>query len=352
LDVDALLRRSVVGMKPPVYPGPEAGVLRMDANTNLIGRNPAVERGLRRAASLDLNQYPSCLSDELRESIARLHGLSADEVVVGDGSDEILELLFKAFCNPDDRVAVPVPSFIMYEFFAKLHLTRLMEIPLREGWGLDVDAILACRPKLVLVASPNNPTGNAFPRSDLERLLRESPGLVLVDEAYADFCGQDFSADVRKHENLLVTRTLSKSHGLAGLRVGYGLANPVLMRRLWCAKTPLTLSAVSEAIALEALADLGFMREGVEIVKRERVRLAAEFRALGFRPEPTDANFMIVDLGTPSGPARAFLRSRGIVTREMGDFKGLERHLRCTVGRPEHNDRLLEALRAWKAGAS
>ncbi len=349
MDIEKLLRRSVAGMEPPTYPGPEPGFLRMDANTNLIGRNPAVERVARRMAAIELNQYPSCLSDDLRDAIAREHGLSRDEVVVGDGSDEVLDLLCKAFVNPGDLVACAAPSFVMYAFFGKLHLARVVEVPLRRpGWTLDVDALLGAGPKLVFVASPNNPTGNAVPPGDLERLVRGCPGLVLVDEAYADFCGQDFARRVREFENLIVSRTFSKSHGLAGLRVGYGLANRRLMARMLPAKTPLTLPAISEAIALEALADKTFMRETVEAVKRERVRLAEGARGLGLRPEPTDANFMIIDLGRASAPARAFLKGKGILTRDMGDFKGLENYLRVTVGRQEHNDRLIGALGEWK----
>jgi histidinol-phosphate aminotransferase len=322
----------------------------MDANTNLIGRNPAVDRVARRMGEIDLNQYPSCLSDALRDAIARAHGLSRDEVVVGDGSDEILDILSKAFLNPGDVVACATPSFVMYAFFGRIHLGKVVEVPLRRpGWGLDVDGLLAADPKLVFVASPNNPTGNAAPESDLLRLVRGSRGVVLVDEAYADFCGQDLAPRVREHENLVVSRTFSKSHGLAGLRVGYGLANRRLMERMLCAKTPLTLPAISEAVALEALADPGFVRETVEVVRRERVRLANLARGLGFRPEPTDANFMIIDLGSPSAPARAFLESRGILTRDMGDFKGLENYIRVTVGRPEHTDRLVAALAEWRA---
>jgi histidinol-phosphate aminotransferase len=325
----------------------------MDANTNLIGRNPAIERAARRIAEIDLNQYPSCLSDALREAVARLHGLRPDEVLVGDGSDEVLDVVCKAFLNPGDAVACPSPSFVMYAFFGRLHLAQVAEVPLRRpGWTLDVDAVLSVRPKVVFVASPNNPTGNAVPEADLERLIRACPGVVVVDEAYADFCGQDFARRVGEFENLVVSRTFSKSHGLAGLRVGYGVANRRLMEKLYCAKTPLTLSAISEAVALEALADRSFMADTVAAVRAERERLARLSRELGFRPEKTDANFMLVDLGGPSGPARAFLASKGVLTREMGDFKGLENYIRVTVGRPEHTDRLIAALREWKASCS
>jgi len=349
LDVENLVRRSLAGLEPQVYPSTERGLLLMDANTNLIGRNPAVDRAAQRLGSLDLQQYPSCLSDDLRAALAKEHGLSPDEILVGNGSDEILDVICKTFCNPGDLIAIPVPSFVMYAFFARIHLGSPVEAPLqRPEWQLDADLLLRLRPKILFVASPNNPTGNAFPKAVLERLIAESPGVVVVDEAYADFCGQDFASQVRRYENLIVTRTFSKSHGLAGLRVGYGAGNRRLMAKMECAKTPLTLSSISEAIALEALADKTFMKESVRVIQSERVRLAERLRELGFRPQKTDANFLIADLGRPSSGARAFLRGRGIVTRDMSDFKGLENYLRVTVGRPEHNDRLVAELKQWK----
>ena len=349
MDVEKLIRRSLAGLEPQVYPSTERGVLLMDANTNLIGRNPAVERAAKRLASIDLQQYPTCLSDDLRAALAKEHGLSSEEVLVGNGSDEILDVICKTFCNPGDLIAIPVPTFVMYAFFARVHLGSPVEAPLQgPSWQLDLDLILRVRPKILFVASPNNPTGNAFPKEDLERLITESPGVVVVDEAYADFCGQDFASQVRRFDNLIVTRTFSKSHGLAGLRVGYGASNRKLVARMECAKTPLTLSAISEAIALEALADKTFMKESVRVIQAERARLSDLLRELGFRPQKTDANFLIVDLGRPSDGARSFLRGRGIATREMSDFRGLENYLRVTVGRPEHNDRLVAELNRWK----
>ena len=353
MDVENLVRRSLAGLEPQVYPSTEKGALLLDANTNLIGRNPAVDRATKRLGSVDLSQYPTSLSDDLRAGIAQEHGLSPDEVLVGNGSDEVLDVVCKAFCNPGDIIGIPTPAFVMYSFFAKVHLGRAVEIPLRAPlWQLDVEMIARVRPKITFIASPNNPTGNAFPRADLERVLAESPGLVVVDEAYADYCGQDFASQVRRYENLIVSRTFSKSHGLAGVRVGYGLANRKILAKMECAKTPLTLNSISEAIALDALGDKTFLRESVRIVRAERLRLAELLRELGFRPQPTDANFMIVDLGAPSHVARRFLLERGIVTRAMGDFKGLENYLRVTVGRPEHTDRLVGELKNWVASCS
>jgi histidinol-phosphate aminotransferase len=353
LDVENLVRRSIAGLEPQVYPSTQRGALLLDANTNLVGRNPAPERVAKRLGSLDLTQYPSSLSDELRAGLAKEHGLSPGEILVGNGSDEVLDVICKAFCNPGDLIGIPTPAFVMYAFFAKVHLGSAVEIPLKTPlWQLDVEALLRVRPKIAFIASPNNPTGNAFPKADLDRVLAESPGLVVVDEAYADFCGQDFASQVRRYDNLIVTRTFSKSHGLAGLRVGYAVSNRKVVQKLECAKTPLSLGALSEAIALEALADKTFMRESVRVVRAERVRLAEQLRELGFRPQASDANFMIVDLGVPSEPARRYLAERGVVTRAMGDFKGLERYLRVTVGRPEHSDRLVSELKNWKASCS
>jgi histidinol-phosphate aminotransferase len=353
LDVETLVRRSIAGLEPQVYPCTQRGALLLDANTNLVGRNPALDRAAKRLGTLDLTQYPSSMSDELRTALAKEHGLSPGEVLVGNGSDEVLDVVCKAFCDPGDAIVIPTPAFVMYAFFAKVHMGRPVEIPLlAPSWQLDVEQIVRARPKITFIASPNNPTGNAFPKADLERILPESPGVVVVDEAYADFCGQDFASQVRRYDNLIVTRTFSKAHGLAGLRVGYALANRKLLQKLECAKTPLSLGSLSEAVALEALADRAFVKESVRVVREERVRLAERLRDLGFRPEPTDANFLIVDLGVPSEPARQYLADRGVITRAMGDFKGLERYLRVTVGRPEHSDRFVAELKNWKVSCS
>jgi histidinol-phosphate aminotransferase len=311
----------------------------MDANTNLVGTNPAAAR----VAALELNHYPSPVSADLCAAIARHHGLGPENVIVGNGSDEIIDFVTKAFVNPGDVVAVPSPTFVMYPFYARVNLARLAEVPLkRPGFGLDVDGLLRVKAKLLFVASPNNPTANAFSRESLESLLLASPGIVVIDEAYADFCGQDMAARVREHENLLVLRTFSKAHGLAGLRVGYALGNRELIDRLYCVKPPFTVGALPEAIAIEALKDLSFLRECVRVIAAERERIS---RAV--KTERSDANFLLIEVGD-GRRAREHLYSRRILTRDMGDFPGMGAYLRATIGRPEHNDRLLEALREWK----
>ena len=195
----SLIRRSLAGLEPQVYPSTEQGVLLMDANTNLIGRNPAVDRAAKRLATLDLQQYPTCLSDDLRAAVAKEHGLSPEEVLVGNGSDEILDVICKTFCNPGDPIAIPVPTFVMYAFFARVHLASPVEAPLQwPSWQLDVDLILRVRPKIAVRRVAEQSDGKRLPegrsgapdrgiagsrgrRRGLRRLLR--PGLRVAGAA-------------------------------------------------------------------------------------------------------------------------------------------------------------------------
>lgn len=335
MNVDDFLRRAIAGTKPPTYPGNDAGFLRMDANTNLIGPNPA-------ARGMELNHYPSAVSAELVSALEKKHGAP---VIVGDGSDEVIDFITKAFVNPGDVIAIPTPTFVMYAFYARINLARVLEVPLGPDFALDADALLRTKAKIYFVASPNNPTGNRF--DDLERLVRLAPGIVVIDEAYADFCGQDYASRVNEFDNLIVLRTFSKSYGLAGLRVGYAVGRKELIEKLYCVKPPFDVGTLNEAIALEALGHEGFVRDTIQVVQLERARLAKELEALGFRACRSDANFMLVEVGR-GREAREFLHGRRILTRDLGDFPGLERYLRVTVGRPEHNDRLVGALKEWR----
>lgn len=344
MDLDKLARRGLQGLRPVVYPAADAGMLRMDANTNLLGLNPAIQAAFRRLP--ELNHYPTAYSDDLRRDLATLHGVSEESIVAGNGSDEILDFLAKAFLNPDDVAAVAAPSFVMQKFYASINLGRVVEVPLRgPDFQLDVDGLLKTKAKLYLIASPNNPTANCFDPAALEALIDRSGAVVAIDEAYAEYCTQNFIPRIARAPNLVVLRTFSKAYGLAGLRVGYALAQPPLVRKLYGVKPVFSVNGLGEAIAVEALRDRRFMEESVRVVRSERERLASKLRELGLRPCRSDANFMLVDLGRPSAPVREALRRRKILVRDMADFAGLENCLRVTVGRPEHTDAFLGALR-------
>jgi histidinol-phosphate aminotransferase len=346
MNPDGWVRSAIRGLEPPRYPIVAPGLLRMDANTNLLGINPVLHKVFAEAAGLPIHQYPSAFSDDLLAELANHHSLPVDQLITGNGSDELFDFITKSFLDPGDVVAVPAPTFVMHPFYGRVNLGQVIEVPLLDGFRLDVRGLLREKAKLTIVASPNNPTGNVFAREDLLRLICESRGLVVVDEAYAEYSEQNFLKEAGLHPNLIVTRTFSKAHGLAALRVGYAAANEPLMERLRRVKPAFTVNLIAERAAIASLRDPSFLRLSVETIRSERVRLAGELRRLGHTPFPTDANFMVVDMNGDSRAVVARLKTKGILVRDLTDFHGLSRCIRVTIGAREQNDRFLEALRA------
>lgn len=325
----------------PYYKAPlDGNPLRLDQNTNLYGRHPALD-----TPCPDVDQYPTRDADALLDALASFHGLAPDNFVVGNGSDEVLDLLTKAFAAPGQTMASPAPSYSLYPFYAKLQDLKFVQVPLTSRFGLDVDGLLEADAALTIVANPNNPTGNRFPVGELRRLLDGTDGVVVVDEAYIEYAGEEHSlvADVEVFDNLVVMRTFSKAHGLAGLRIGYVAANEALAERLRLVKPPFNLSVFSEAVAVRALQDTSWSDAVVAQTIEERARLAAALKERGFRVHPSDANFILTEHAEGAAIA-AGLKQRGILVRRFPDAPRLQDAVRFGVGRPEHSDRLLAAL--------
>ena len=344
MDLESLARKSARDLRPVAAPPPGEGFLRLDGNTNLSGPNPAIRRVLEREAAGDFAPYPSPMHDELRAAIAARHGLDACDILVGAGADEMIDVCVRAFVNPGEPVAVAAPTFEVYAFCARVEGARVVEVPLETAFSLDADALLRAEGKLTFVASPNNPTGNAHPVPSLERLVRSSPGIVVIDEAYADYCGQDFAGRVREFPNLIVLRTFSKAHGLAGLRVGYAAARREIIERMARVKLPFTVGTLSERIAIEALRDEGHVRKSRELVDAEKPWLMERLSGLGLHAFPTDANFMLIRAGSRLEALVRHLASRGIAVRSLPQGRGLEGCFRITLGRREHHERLLSVI--------
>ncbi len=342
MDIESLSRKSARSLHSVSAPPPGAGLLRLDSNTNLLGPNPAIRRVLEREAGGDFALYPAPMHDELRAALAERHGLDPAEILVGAGADELIDVAVRAFVNPGEPVAVAVPTFELYAFCARVDHARVVEIPLRGGFALDVEAMLTAEAKLAFVASPNNPTGNAHAAPELERLIRSSAGIVVIDEAYAEYGGQNVLKRVREFPNLVVLRTFSKAHGLAGLRVGYAAAHRDVIERLARVKMPFSVGALSERIAIEALQDGAFVRESREVVAAEKPWLMERLTSLGLYPYPTDANFMLVRVGSRLDALVRHVASKGIAVRALP--KLLDGCFRATIGRREHNERLVSAI--------
>jgi len=346
MGIERLGRKGLGSSQPTSYPSADSRFLRMDANTNMFGLNPAVEKVARDVSTMELNHYPTAYGDALREAIAVTHKVRSDGVILGNGSDEILDFLAKAFLNPGDRVALAAPSFVMQKFYTVINLGTPVECPLRRpDFQLDVDALVGVGAKIVMVASPNNPTANCFAKSDLDALIdRTKDGIVVIDEAYAEYCGQNYIPRAVAEPNVVVVRTFSKAYGLAAMRIGYAISNRDIMSKLYAVKPAFSLNLMGERMAVEALRDRSFMEQTVKMARQQRDVVSKRLRAMGLSPCRSDANFLLIDLGRPSAPIREALRKGGILVRDMADFPGLENYLRVTVGRPEHNAAFLAAL--------
>ena len=318
-----------------------SGELRLDTNTNVLGSNPAAERYLAQG-KWNLDSYPNTYSDGLRAALGELYGLQADNFIAGNGSDEMLDVTFKTFTNWGDNSVVPVPSYTLYDYFVKMNGGKALEVDLTEDFQLDVDAIVRQDAKIAIMPSPNNPTGNCFRERDIEDVLSRFDGIVVVDEAYAEYSEGSMIRRVDEFENLIVLRTFSKAYAMAALRIGYAAANPKLAEMMMCVKIPYSLNMISEGAAIAAIKDQDFISRSVSMVKEERPKLAAGLRKLGFEPFPSDSNFILARSPIDHEVLVSGLKSRGILIRDFGSKRRTENCVRTTVGNSEQNALLLE----------
>jgi len=324
------------------YYNPELhGELRLDTNTNVLGSNPAAESYLREH-SWDLNGYPNTYSDGLRQALAELYGLEADNIIAGNGSDEMLDVLFKTFMDMGDNSVVPVPSYTLYDYFVKLNGGKAIEVDLTDDFQLDVDAMVKQDAKIAIMPSPNNPTGNCFRPKDVEEILSRFNGIVVVDEAYAEYSDNPFVSRVEEFDNLVVLRTFSKAYAMAALRVGYAVSNKKLADMMICVKIPYSLNMISEGAAIAAVKDQDFVKRSVQMVREQRPILDSGLRKLGFETFPSDSNFILARSPIDHKVLVDGLKQRGVLIRDFGAKRRTENCIRTTVGTAEHNALLLE----------
>jgi histidinol-phosphate aminotransferase len=326
----------------PLYYNPRVSGLRMDTSTNPLGANPAAKEALRECMDMDLNQYPSPYSDGLRDALAELYRLEPDNFVVGNGSDEALDVIFKSFMEPGETVVLPYPSYSLHGYFVKVNAGLVCTVDLTEDFQLDVDALTRAEGKIILLCTPNNPTSNCFRRKDLEELLDRNDRIVIVDEAYGEFAGKSFIPEVDQRDNLIVTRTFSKAYALAGMRIGYSVSNLKLAGVMQRVKIPYSLNRVSEHVAIKALKHQEFVSRSVATVNAGRQRLERGLSKLGFQVFPSEANFIMFRSPIDHTLLVKRLTDKGVMIRDFGDRRGLEDCVRTTIGTEEMNSFLLE----------
>lgn len=322
-------------------------LVKLNTNENPYPPSPRIVE-LLRSFDLDrLRRYPDPAADRFRDAVAARWGVTRDQVIAGNGSDDILNLVFRAFTSPKLAAAFPEPTYSLYPVLAAMQGADVRKIDLVPGsFALpdDFEARIEGA-NLLVIARPNAPTGNSFPPVRMERLCAAFDGIVLFDEAYADFADDHCVELAKKYPNVIVSRTFSKSYSLAGLRLGYAIACRELIDGLMKLKDSYNLDALTQAIGQTAFEDTGYLAETVAKVKTERERMRGELVKLGFEVVPSETNFLFA--APPAGDGEALfrhLRNSGIIVRYFpGAATG--RYVRISVGTPEQGDELLAAIR-------
>jgi histidinol-phosphate aminotransferase len=345
--------------KPVRQAQKESGVecLKLASNENPFGPSPRALDAMRSAAA-QANFYPDMEISQLRQELARHYQLKADQVLVTAGTTQLLDLIARTLLAPGKNAVTSERTFIVYALVTRSAGGKFVEVPMRSD-GFDLNAIAAAitaETRVVYLSNPNNPTGTMFDIAATDGFLAKVPEhvLVVLDEAYSDFAeaftrqrGMSYSRSldyVREGRNVIVLRTFSKAHGLAGLRVGYGLGPPELLRYLARVRPAFSVSGVAEAAALAALEDTEHIRKTVENNSAQAPELARSLSALGFHAVPTSASFVYFDVGEDAAEVARRIQAEGVIVRPLTAW-GAPTAIRVTIGTAEQNQRFLAALR-------
>lgn len=350
IKINALLRPNIRSLKPyssarDEFSGSAAAQVFLDANENSIGS----------PLDTDYRRYPDPQQGVLKQAIARLKGVNPDRIFLGNGSDEAIDLLFRAFCEPGaDHAIILPPTYGMYAVQAGIQGSGVRKAPLRPDFSPDAEAVRAAtdaHSKLLFLCSPNNPTGNDLPEDFILKMLGDFPGLVVLDEAYADFSETPSRvALLDEFPNLVILQTLSKAWGLAGLRIGMAFAHPFIINILNKIKYPYNLNSVTTRLATEALSRENQMTANAATLLAGRARLEAALPGIPCVQTvfPSQANFLLVRVTDADGIYQ-YLIGQGIVVRNRTREMHCENCLRITVGTFEENERLIAALANYKS---
>ena len=341
--------RSIVAQMAPYVPGEQPGpgekVIKLNTNENPFPPSPRVMEVIRTLDPEHLRRYPSPKADAIRAVAARVHGVSDDMILAGNGSDEILAIVMRTYLGPGDTLAYRDPTYSLYPVLACEGENRVRTVAWEANWDLPIDALLATGARAIFFANPNAPTGTVVKKSRVRELALRFAGLVLVDEAYVDFADESCLDLVRELPNVILCRTFSKGYSLAGLRFGYAIAAPAAINEMTKVKDSYNCDAIAIAAATAALSDQDYARRSWQAVRSERTRLGAELGKRGYDVIPSQANFVFATCpkGKKAVDIYRSLKAKGILVRFF-DKSGLDDKLRITIGTKEQNDTLLAAL--------
>jgi len=324
----------------------ETGFIKLNTNENPYPPSPAVLKAVRRAVNRDLRLYPDPVATALREKVAEVYDTKPGRVLVGNGSDDLLTLIVRAFAGPRGVVAYPTPTYSLYSTLCAIENAKTRPIPFGPDFALPA-GLKRKGAAVTLVANPNSPSGTMIEPVELGRLARALQGVLVVDEAYVDFADDDCLRLVKRHKNVLVLRTFSKAFSLCGARLGFAVARENLINGLMKVKDSYNVNRLAQVAGVAALDDIGVMRANADKVRRTRARLTQGLEALGWRVIPSQSNFVFARVRAPHSARECYekLKARKILVRFF-DQPGLDDGLRITVGTDREIKALLTALRA------
>lgn len=342
MNLNYLIRKNIKAMRPyssarDEFKDLKADMVFLDANENPF--------------DTPLNRYPDPQQTRLKESIASQKKVSTDQLLLGNGSDEVLDLIFRAFCEPNqDSILTTPPTYGMYDVLANLNAVDNILVPLSPDFQLEVDSIFdAIKPqtKLLFICSPNNPSGNSVERKAIERLLKNFNGLVVIDEAYIDFTKDpSWTQVLEEYPNLIVTQTLSKAYGLAGIRLGICYASKEIIAVLNKIKPPYNINSLTQEAAIKAFENKDSVQAQIESILNERTNLINAFKSVPFIKKiyPSEANFILIKVDDANKRYEELIKN-GIVVRNRSSQLHCENCLRITVGTPSENTQLITLLK-------
>lgn len=328
-------------------------VVKLASNENCFGPSPKALAAIKRALKR-INRYPDSSCFYLRKSLARFLGVGEDNLIFGNGSDEVISLAIRTFVNEGDEVVIAKPTFLIYEIVSQIQNARIKSVPLAGGFKHDLKAMkneVGPKTKMVFIANPDNPTGSYVTRAELESFFKGLPDSVIVflDEAYFEFAADGFKdypngIDYLDRPGLIVARSFSKAYGLAGIRIGYGISNPEAIGYMERTREPFNVNLLAQVAAEAALSDKAFLKKTLSHVAREKKFLYSAFRKMDLDYVESATNFIIVDVKRDCKKVFTALLKKGIIVRDMKAW-GFDTFIRVTIGTRKENRKFVEALK-------
>jgi histidinol-phosphate aminotransferase len=335
---------AMTGYVPGEQPKSGTQIIKLNTNENPYPPSPAAMEVLHHLSAEALRRYPHPFANDFRQAISDMLDVPIDWIIAGNGSDEILNVIIRSCAERDRRVVYPTPTYVLYRTLAEMQPAEVMEVPYGENNRLPIEELAAANGAVTFIASPNSPSGHVVSNDELRQLAARLSGVLLIDEAYVDFANETALPLVKEFENVMISRTLSKGYSLAGLRLGFGIAQPSLLSGLFKVKDSYNIDAIACAVGAAAIRDQAYLKQCTERVKASRAKLTLDLKQLGFQVPESQTNFLFV--APPKGNAEEIylgLKQRGILVRYFKQ-PGLDDKLRITVGTDEQNQTLIEAL--------